>query len=118
MRYTILLNKDENTKEVEAQEQSRFVKTVLEALEVPIDWDPDEPFSIDTKLKFKKSLSNFHINIVDDMNGGIKIFVNKDLIGEWHKCIYKLKKDLSQIDPRSRLFIEMNVNFWTIFDEK
>ena len=117
MRYTILLDKNENTKEIEAQEQARFVKTILEALEVPIDWDPDEPLSVDGKLKLRKSLATYNINIVSDIDGGLKVFVNNDVIGEWYKCSYKFKKDASQVDPHKKLYLEMSVNFWTIFEK-
>lgn len=116
MQYTILLSKNENTKEVEAQEQARFVKSVLETLEVPVDLKSEEPLSVDDKIKFRKALNNYNINIINDSDGGLKIFVNKDLIGEWFKCKYILKKDYNQIDPSKKLYLEMQVNFWTIFE--
>lgn len=116
MRYTILLDKNEDTKEVEAQEQARFVKTILEALEVQIDWDPDEPLSVESKLKLRRSLATFNINVVGNIDGGLKVYVNNDMIGEWYKCSYKFKKDSSQVDPNKKLYLEMSVNFWTIFE--
>lgn len=117
MRYTILLNKNENTRNIEAQEQSRFVKSILEALEVPIAWNPEEPLSIDSKIELRKSLATYNINIINDIDGGMKVYVHDDLIGEWKKATYKLKKDPSQIDPSKRLYLEMTVNFWTTFEE-
>jgi|ERR1700722_13792496 len=117
MRYTILLNKDGKTKETEAQEQARFVKAVLEAHGVPIEnWNPDEPFSVDEKIKFRKSLDAFNIHVVDNQDGGLKIYANNELIGEWKKAKYKLKEDLLQVDPGKRLYYEMHVNFWSIFE--
>lgn len=116
MRYTILLDKNEKTKEVETQEQARFVKSILEALEVPIEWNPEEPFSVEEKLKLRKSLSSYNINIIGDTDGGLKIFVKDELIGEWYKCSYKLKQDYAQIDPAKKLYLEMIVNFWTTFE--
>jgi hypothetical protein len=117
MRYTILLDKNEKTKEVEAQEQARFVKSIIEALEVPIEWNPEEPFSVESKLKFKKSLNAYNINVISDTDGGLKIFVGSDLIAEWYKCSYKLKQDIGQIDPNKKLFLEMTVSFWSIFEK-
>jgi hypothetical protein len=116
MRYTILLDRNEKTKDIEAQEQSRFVKTVLEALEVPIDWNPDEPLTVQSKIELRKSFNTHKINVIDDMDGGLKVFHNNDLIGEWYKCSYKLKEDISQIDPKKRLYLEMNIHFWMIFE--
>lgn len=117
MQYSILLDRNENTKEVEIQEQSRFVKSILEALQVPIEWDPEEPFSVETKRKFIKDLDNYKINIIDDMNGGMKIYVESDVIAEWKKPLFKLKQDKSQIDPKKQLYISMEVDFWSLFDE-
>jgi hypothetical protein len=116
MRYTILLNKNENTKNVEAQEQARFVKSILEALEVPIAWDSEEPLSVDGKIELRKSLAVYNINIISDIDGGMKVYVHDDLIGEWYKCSYKLKKDSTQMNPAKKLYLEMTVNFWTIFE--
>lgn len=116
MRYTILLDKNEKTQDIEVQEQARFVKSLLEALEVPIKWNPEEPFSIDSKIEFRKSLGAYNINIINDNDGGMKVFVKDNLIGEWFKCSYKLKKDSTQINPNKQLYLEMLVNFWTTFE--
>ncbi len=117
MQYNILLSRNEDTKAVEGQEQSRFIKSVLEALEVPIEFDPNEPLSIAEHQRLRKSFKEFNIHVINDVDGGIKITVGDDLIAEWYKCTYKLKQDLSQRDPRDRLYLEMAVNFWTIFEE-
>lgn len=118
MQYTILLDKHENTKDVERQEQARFIKTVLDSLDVPIDWNPDESLTITSKLKLRQTLEMYNIHILDDTDSGIKIFVNRDLIGDWSKPHYILKTDYSQIDPNKKLYLEMNINFWTIFEEE
>lgn len=117
MRYTILLNKNENVKDIEAQEQSRFVKNILEALEVPVDWNPEEPLSVDKRIEFRIKLSEYGIGVISDIDGGIKVYLHNDLIGEWYKCSYKLKKDASQVDPNKKLYLEMSVNFWTIYEK-
>jgi hypothetical protein len=107
MRYTILLNRDEKTKMVEAQEQARFIKAILESLDVLPDWNPDEPFTVDSKIKFRKDLNAYNIHVVDDADGGLKIFADKEIIGEWKKTKYVLKTDRSQIDPNKKLYFEM-----------
>lgn len=118
MRYTILLNRDEKTKAIEAQEQTRFVKAILEALDVPIHLEPDEPFTADSKAAFIKSLTAYSINVIADVDGGLKVYAKDELIGEWYKTKYILKSDRSQIDPNKRLFYQMNVEFWSIFEEQ
>lgn len=119
MKYTILLSRSDNTKEVEAQEQNRFIKSVLESLEVPIEFDPDTDPSIEQKQKFRSDLREFGLHIHNDMNGGIKILLGEErsCIAEWFKSTYKLKQDLSQPEPFERLYIEMYVHFWTVFED-
>lgn len=117
MEYCILLNRNEDTKSVEGQEQSRFIKSILEALEVPIEFNPDEALSIENRQKLRHHFKEFNLHIIDDINGGIKVYVGEDLIGEWYKSTYKLKQDLTQKHHQDRLFLEMLVKFWTIFEE-
>jgi hypothetical protein len=117
VQYSILLSRSEDTKAVEGQEQSRFIKSVLEALEVPIEYDPDEPLTIEMRQKLRQSFKEFNIHVINDMDGGLKISVGDDLIAEWYKSTYKLKQDLSQKDPQDRLYLEMTVNFWTVFED-
>jgi|SRR5271166_1723190 len=118
MQYTILLNRDENTREAEDLEQSRFVYSIIEALELPVDeWNPNEKLSVEAKIKLRKTFSDYSIHVVDDADGGIKVFADKELIGEWYKCKYKFKKDGSHPDPKERMYIEMSVKFWTTFEE-
>ncbi len=118
MQYSILLAKDENIKEVEELEQSRFIRTILEAVGIPIDfWEVDQPLSVSDKIKFRDAMSKYDISIIDDMDGGLKIYHEKDIIGEWFKCEYILKKDIGEIDPRKKLFFEMKVNFWSVFED-
>jgi hypothetical protein len=118
LNYNILLDRREDTRAIEIQEQNRFIKSVLEALGVQIEWTPDEPLSIEGKQNLRKEFSKFNIRTINDMDGGIKFFVGEDLIAEWYKVKYKLKQDLSKIDHREQLYLEMNVNFWTIFEQE
>src|SRR5258708_12187180 len=118
MRYTILLDKNEKVRNIEAQEQSRFVKLILEKLEGPIEVDSEEQLSNNERIEIKRLLNSYSINIISDIDSGLKIYVKTDLIGEWKKPKYVLKEDRSQIDPNKRLYLEMNINFWTIFEEQ
>ena len=119
MKYTVLLNVDENKKQVETEEQFKFVKSIMEALEIPINWNFEEPssFSIEDKKKFRNTLEQFGIQVIDDRDGIVTIYHEKEKIAEWSKCQYKLKRDYSQINPMKRLYVEMSVNFWSIFEQ-
>jgi hypothetical protein len=116
MHYTILLNRDDNTKEIETQEQFRFIKSILETIQAPIEFNPEKEFTIEDKIKFKQELSHFNINIIDDMDGGLKIYVEKDLIAEWIKPTYVLMEDKSNIDLMKKLYLKMNITFRSVFE--
>lgn len=118
MKYNILLSRSEDTKTVEGQEQARFIKSVLEALEVPIEFNPEEPLSIVDHQKLRKSFKEFNIHVIDDIDGGIRVSIGDDLIAEWYKATYKLKKDPLEKNRREQLFLEMEINFWTIFEDE
>jgi hypothetical protein len=117
MKYTVLLDSSSNLREIEAEEQIKFVVSIIEALEIPFEWDSNAPFSVLDKLRLRKVLAQYNASIIDDMEGGIKIFLERDQIAQWHKSTYILKEDLSQVDPRKKLFIEMSCSFDSIFEE-
>jgi hypothetical protein len=112
MNYIVQLDKNEDAQEVELQEQSRFIKSIIDALNFPISWNPDEHLTIEMKLSLRKQFDKFSIHILDDMNGGLKIYANSELLAEWKKPIYILKEDKNK-----RIYKEMNVSFWTSFEK-
>ena len=126
MKHVILLNSNENTRQVEDEEKTRFTREILENLGIPLDniWDENGEMSVDSKIRFRSILSTYNIQVIDDHDGGLKIYVevengdNKEhtLIGEWKKCTYVLKQDLKQIDPTKKLYLEMNIENWSIFE--
>jgi hypothetical protein len=118
MKYTVLLDRNEKTHEIEKQEQARFVRAILDALEVPIEYNPDKELTPEEKGKLRKSLAHFNISIIESGDGNLKIYAEKDLIGEFYKSIYNLKVDRSNIDPRKRAYVEMNIKFWSIFEDE
>ena len=117
MRYTILLKRNENIKNIETLEQSRFIKTILEALEVGIDYESEEPLSIENKIRMRKALESYGITIIEAPDRNLKIFAERELIAEWKKPTYKMKQDPSQTDPKKKLYMEMNIEFWTVFEQ-
>jgi len=118
MQYKILLARNENTKVIEKQEQSRFIKATMEAYGVPIDWNTDEPLSISDRNRIEKVLDSHNISVIDSNDGNIKMYVESELIGEWKKPFYVLKQDISKPDKKKQLYVEMNVNFWTVFENQ
>ena len=109
MKGTILLNYNENTRQVEDEEKGRFIRSILEQMGVPIMeiWTTDSPLTIDQKIKLRGILATYGIQIIDDLDGFLQVYVEGEKVAEWQKCIYKLKRDLRQIDPRKQLYLEM-----------
>lgn len=122
----ILLDHHENIQQVEDQEKSRFLRGLLYQMfeEVPdvlakIEeiWANEAPLTAPQKVKMRGFMTTYGIFVMDDADGRMRIFVEGQLIGEWSKCKYKLRKDISQIDPKKQLFLEMEVNCWSVFEQ-
>lgn len=118
MEYTILLDSSAVVRDIEAEEQTRFVISIVEALEVPFEWNSNEPFSIFDKIRLRKVLGQYNVSVIDDMEGGVKIFLEREKVAEWKKATYVLKEDLSQIDPKKKLYIEMKCKFSSIYENQ
>lgn len=106
-----------NKREIEEEEKSRFVRSILEAIDVPLDfWGPEDVLSVEGKMRLRSVLNSLDIEIIDDRDGGLIVYADKEKIAEWFKCEYVLRQDPSAINPRKRVFLEMQVNFWSIFE--
>lgn len=119
MKATILLNHTENTREVENEEKSRFLRSILEETGVPVQefWETDEILSVEQRIKLRNIFSIYDIQVIDDLDGRMQIYVGKEVIAEWHKPLYKLKRNLGELDPRKQLYLEMSVEYWSLFEE-
>ena len=119
MKSVLLLNHNENTKLIENEEKNRFLFSLL--VEMGIDLgdllNSNLILDIEDKIKFRNILSTYNVSVIDDLDGRMQVSVDNELIGEWHKCEYKLKMDLSELDPKKKLYLEMSINYWSIFEE-
>jgi hypothetical protein len=118
MKSTILLNFDENTSKVEEEERFRFLKDLLDKMGVPVSefWKTDTILSSDQKMKLREILAKWQIQVIEDIDGHMQIYVEQELTGEWFKPTYKLKRDLRELDPRKQFYIEMKIDTWTLFE--
>lgn len=119
MQGTILLSYNDNVHSVEEEEKTRFLRSILEQMGLPIQefWADDSLLNIEQKIKLRNLMAMYSIQVIDDRDGHLAIFVEGELVGEWNKCTYKLKRDPSQIDRRKQLYLEMEVNCWSLFEE-
>jgi len=117
MEYKVLLDKKSNFREAGTEEQSQFILSIIEALDIPFEWDSSTTFTIMDKLRLKKLCNQYNISIIDDTDGNAKIYLEGQVIAEWHKPSFILREDLGQIDPKKRLYIEMKCSFSSMFEE-
>lgn len=120
MKDTIDLNTTQDTKQIEKAGQTSFLIDLLGQMGVPIvdlfegDIDLND---VTQRMKLRKVLLDYNVQVIDDNDGGMKVFVDQELIGEWYKCTYILKRDHSKLDPKKQLYLQMAVNYWSIFEE-
>jgi hypothetical protein len=127
MKGTILLDYNESVHQVEEEEKARFLKGFLEqcfadvpevSSQITTIWNTDGPLPAAQKVKMRGVLTTYGIQVIDDLDGHMQVYLENELVAEWFKCTYKLKRDLRVIDPRKRVYIEMEVSCWSAFDEQ
>jgi hypothetical protein len=106
----------EDVKKVEAEERDKFIKSILEETGIPLDdvW-PDE--ELNDKEKFRALMRKYDVDIIFDASGAAKIYVGNDVIAEWFKPRYILKKDPQAKRTSQKLFYEMIISNRSLFEE-
>jgi hypothetical protein len=79
--------------------------------------ESDEPtdLTIDNKKNIRKILSDNKIEVIDE-GEGCKIYIQEELIAEFYQPSYKLNFDNSKVSRKDRWFVEIKLNFWSVFD--
>lgn len=111
MKQTYFLNMSEDKQSFEKEEKNKFLKSILEALELNVSnlFDQD---TIDNKIKIKEILKKNNLKVLDE-DDFVVYFENKE-IARMIKPFYKIKKDLSEIDRKNQIYIEAVIEFNTI----
>lgn len=118
----IFINR-EDYRNVISTQQYDFIVWVLETMLGPDELKesfPEEGFdavTVQHRIQLRKLCDKFNISIVDDKNNGLKIYVDKTLVGEWKKPWSIMKKDLEELDSSKCLFLEVHLDWWVIFEE-
>jgi hypothetical protein len=119
MEATILLNSNENTRQVEHEERENFIRSVLGEMGLPLEdvYEDDGSLSLDGKVRLRSLLGQYGVQVIDNRDGEVKIYADRELVAIWNKPKYSLRKDLLELDPTKKLFLEMRINSWSVFEE-
>lgn len=77
----------------------------------------ENSLSVDERIKLRGILSTYNVQVIDDLDGALQIYVDNEKVASFNKPSYKLKRDLTQLDPRKRLYMEMEISCWSLFEE-
>lgn len=115
MKTSIYINRGDE-KLVAEEEKNVFIKSLISEIGIDINdiWpDEDKILSVKQRIDLKNLLAKYNVNIIEE--GDTLIFVDKTLIGTWKKPVYILKTDLSEIDPTKKIFLEMIIEYNSVF---
>jgi len=131
MKISRLAARD-NFREVEEEWRWEFVFHVLTSIGIPEEeleeCVPEDGNFLEIepkhKISLRKHMKKRNVTIVDDHDGGIKIYVYVDeleeqiMVAEWKKCKFIYKKDIKEIDPNKRIYMEVQADIWTSFEDE
>lgn len=120
MKVKILLDHNANLVQIEREEKQIFLKNILEQIGVPINelWNADIELSIELQMKINDLMKKYLIQVVDENGGDMNIYVEQEKIATWYKPFYKLKKDITNLDPKNQMFLEMEIDTWSILESE
>lgn len=112
----------EDLRTVETEEQYIFIFDILAQCGIPIEelepCLPVDEITVSQRMALRKLCTQYNVTISDDFDGGIKIYVNDDVIAEWKKPHIVLRTDPSAKDRTKRLYIEIHCSWWSLFEEQ
>ena len=125
MKQIILLNHNENTKQVEAEEKARFLRSLLlqmfdntEAAEkVEFIWPEETVLTTEQKMELRQLLAIYNLHVIDTPET-MEVYLEKEKIASMYKPAYKMKTDLSQPDKKKQVYLEMTVESFSVFDQE
>jgi hypothetical protein len=118
MQRSVYLDR-EDAQAIEEEERNIFLRSVLEEVGVPLEdiW-PDISLTIEQKIKLRDLLAKLDIEIINDGDRGYQIYHQNTKLGEWFKPRFILREDKGARTLSKKLFYEMVVKTWTVFEEQ
>lgn len=109
----------EDAKKVENEESNIFIRSILEQIGVPLNdvW-PDIELSVKQKVLLRDLLFKLDIEIIDNFDREYEIYCGDNLLAKWNKPKFILREDKKARSPNKRLYYEMVINTWSVFDQQ
>lgn len=119
----IILVDREDVQKITSEEQFNFIINILANIGLPeeqLEIFLNQEFSVEQKIKFRKLCETFDISVIDDLEGGVKIYVisnhERTMIAEWYKPKYVLRINSEELDRSKKFFVELHTSWWSVFD--
>jgi hypothetical protein len=74
--------------------------------------------TIEQKAQLRNNLNDNNILIIDNNDNSIIVYIQDQIIAEFKKPLYIRREDLSEINPKKRIYIEINIECNSVFDEE
>ncbi len=76
-----------------------------------------EDQTINQKAQLRSNLKDNDILIVDSGDDSLIIYIQKQIIAEWKKPLYIRKEDLEERNQRKKFYIEIHIEYDSVFDQ-
>lgn len=106
---TVILVNQEDASNLANEEKVKWALRVLETIGLPVEEWQIEP-TMDNLRMIRRQLKERSIDVIDDTDGGLEIYYNNTLIGEWRKPTYVLREDPKEKSIHYRYYLEMHIN--------
>lgn len=123
MKYSVIANSDpKSIREAVEEERLQFLVFVLDSMGLDLDGcfpDPLDPknITVDHRSKLAEVLNKFNVSVIDLKDKTFDVYLEKDKIASWKKPWVELKKDPSEIDPKRRIYVSINLECWSVFEQ-
>ncbi len=124
MKYKVISNYTPgDINEAIEEEKLQFIVFVLESMGVDLEGCFPETLNqkeitVEHRIKLKEILEKYNISIINNKDKTFDVFLEKDKIASWFKHWVELKKDFSEIDPKRRIYVEIHLECWSVYEEK
>jgi hypothetical protein len=124
MKYSVITNHDRaSINEAIEEEKLQFLVFVLDSMGLNLEGcfpDPLNPkeITVDHRSKLFETLQKFNISVIDYADKTFELYLEKDKVASWGKHWVELKKDLSEINPKRKIYVEIHLDCWSIFEQK